>query len=390
VVFRPAQLFLFSLALLLGSCAAPPHKNVSGVPDWEEAEPGLASVVPPQSSLAPPASEAPAAVPSPGADLKATRTNVATKAVRPTASGGSHTGWIALESWCKSSGMASFSRLGASAAGSNSIWLALRNAHGMFTLRTGSLAAQWDGIEIRLGFAPQLINQVPFVHAVDLDKTIIPLLNGPDPAGVPGPIVLDPGHGGDDAGTTSFGSNSKEKHFTLDWAHRVQRLLEADGQKVLLTRTRDVSTALSDRVATATQLKASLFVSLHFNSAGSNPNEAGIETYCLTPPGQPSTITRNYTDDPSQSFPNNSFDIQNLQLAACIHRTLVQDTGRPDRGLRRARFLSVLRGQQCPAVLVEGGYLSNPEEARRIEDPEYRQLLACAVARAIESWIHLK
>jgi N-acetylmuramoyl-L-alanine amidase len=50
--------------------------------------------------------------------------------------------------------------------------------------------------------------------------------------------------------------------------------------------------------------------------------------------------------------------------------------------VRRARFLGVLRGQHCPAVLVEGGYLSNPQEARRIADPAYRQKLAEAVAQA--------
>ena len=66
-----------------------------------------------------------------------------------------------------------------------------------------------------------------------------------------------------------------------------------------------------------------------------------------------------------------------------MHRALLQVNGRHDRGVRRARFLGVLRGQRCPAVLVEGGYLSNPQEARRIADPAYRQKLAEAVAQAL-------
>jgi N-acetylmuramoyl-L-alanine amidase len=55
----------------------------------------------------------------------------------------------------------------------------------------------------------------------------------------------------------------------------------------------------------------------------------------------------------------------------------------PDHGLRRARFMVVLRGQRRPAVLIEGGYLSNPREARRIADPAYRQKLAEAVAEVL-------
>jgi hypothetical protein len=97
----------------------------------------------------------------------------------------------------------------------------------------------------------------------------------------------------------------------------------------------------------------------------------------------PSSVTRNYGDDPTLVFPNNVYDAQNLQLAIRVHRALLNANGSRDRGVRRARFLSVLRGQQRPAILVEGGYLSNPAEARQIHDPAYRQKLAEAVAGAL-------
>ena len=126
-----------------------------------------------------------------------------------------------------------------------------------------------------------------------------------------------------------------------------------------------------------------MFLSLHFNSSAPNDQQAGLETYCLTPTGMPSTVTRGYDDDPALAFPNNAFDAQNLQLALRVHRALLQVNGRLDRGVRRARYLGVLRGQNRPAILVEGGYLSNPHEARRIADPAYRQKLAEAVARAL-------
>jgi N-acetylmuramoyl-L-alanine amidase len=97
----------------------------------------------------------------------------------------------------------------------------------------------------------------------------------------------------------------------------------------------------------------------------------------------PSTITRGYHDDLALAFPNNAFDAENLRVALQVHRALLQVNGRHDRGVRRARYLSVLRGQNRPAILIEGGYLSNPLEARRIADPAYRQKLAEAVAGAL-------
>jgi N-acetylmuramoyl-L-alanine amidase len=122
---------------------------------------------------------------------------------------------------------------------------------------------------------------------------------------------------------------------------------------------------------------------LHFNSAAPDQRQAGLETYCLTPQGMTSTVTRGFEDDPALSFPNNAFDEQNLQLALLAHRALLQVNGRLDRGVRRARYLGVLRWQNRPAILLEGGYLSNPREARWIATPLYRQRLAEAVAQAL-------
>src|SRR5207248_499777 len=122
---------------------------------------------------------------------------------------------------------------------------------------------------------------------------------------------------------------------------------------------------------------------LHFNSAAPNEEQAGLETYCLTPSGMPSSLTRGFEDNAALAFPNNSFDAQNLQLACAVHRALLQVNGNRDRGVRRARFPGVLRGQQRPAILVEGGYLSNRHEAGLIGEPGYRQKLAEAVAAAL-------
>ena len=97
-----------------------------------------------------------------------------------------------------------------------------------------------------------------------------------------------------------------------------------------------------------------------------------------------SGVTRGYQDDPALVFPNNAFDAENLLVASWVHRSLLQVNGRHDRGVRRARYLGVLRGQKRPAILIEGGYLSNPLEARRIADPAYRQRMAEVVAKALQ------
>src|SRR6185369_12046675 len=118
-------------------------------------------------------------------------------------------------------------------------------------------------------------------------------------------IVLDPGHGGADSGTRSA-QNRLEKNYTLDWAIRTERLLTNAGCRVFLTRRNDVDTSLAERVMLADRVHADLFISLHFNSTFPQTQASGIETYCLTPTGMPSTLVRGYTDDERALFPNNA------------------------------------------------------------------------------------
>jgi N-acetylmuramoyl-L-alanine amidase len=152
---------------------------------------------------------------------------------------------------------------------------------------------------------------------------------------------------------------------------------------VFLTRTNDTDVSLADRVAFASRHHADLFISLHFNSAAPNTSQNGLETYCLTPTGMPSTLKRGYSDLWTDHYPNNNYDVGNLELALRLQSSLLRATGEEDRGIRRARFMSVLQGQQCPAVLIEGGFLSNPAEAKKIENPAFRQKLAEGVAEAL-------
>jgi N-acetylmuramoyl-L-alanine amidase len=259
-----------------------------------------------------------------------------------------------------------------------------RSTNGLLIIRAGSQTGYWNGVEFRLSFAPQLLNGEPYLDALDLQKTLHPLLAaGSSPVWLTNRvIVIDPGHGGSDVGTRSVRDGHYEKEFTLDWALRLAQLLEMNGWRVFLTRTNDVDMPISNRVSFAESHKPALFLSLHFNSAGPNQAECGLETYCLTPAGLPSNLTREFADDLSMTFPNNAFDEQNLQLALLVHRALLGVNGNRDRGVRRARFPGVLRGQRRPAVLIEGGYLSNQREAGLIAESSYRQRLAAALAQA--------
>jgi len=257
---------------------------------------------------------------------------------------------------------------------------------GALTVSIGSQSADWDGLELRLGFAPMMVDGQVFVHALDLRKNFEPLLRGAaTPTNTNRVIMIDPGHGGSNTGTRSAVDGRFEKQFTLDWAQQLESLLATNGWRVFLTRTNDADVSLDDRVAVADAHHADLFLSLHFNSPGrGGSDQAGLETYCLTPQHMASSLTRGYEDDPRQWFPNNAFDEPNIQLAVRLHGALLKVNGNADRGVRRARFLKVLQGQNRPAVLIEGGYLSNPREARRIGDAAYREKLAEAVAKALE------
>jgi N-acetylmuramoyl-L-alanine amidase len=290
--------------------------------------------------------------------------------------------WTSLGNWAAKQKIGKPHRI----ANSPLTTYAIGSSNGVMVLGIGSLGATWNGIEINLGFAPEFIDGEVFLHGLDLQKNLEPLLCAP-PISFPPTnrvIVIDPGHGGDNHGTSSVLDKRLEKEFTLDWAKRLKPLLETNGWTVFLTRTNDSYVTNANRVVFATAHHADLFISLHFNSSAPDQKAAGLETYCFTPTGIPSTVTRGYSDPWSDKLSSNDFDAQNLQLAVKLQGALVHAIGMEDRGVRHVRYIEVLRGQKCPAVLIEGGYLSNPAEAKLIESGDHRQKLAEAVAAALK------
>lgn len=289
--------------------------------------------------------------------------------------------WTSLDHWAAENKLPAPHRSANSPVASYTI----TSPKGTMTLEIGSHEAFWGGIEIYLGFPPEIIDDQIFIHRLDLQKNLEPLLLGqPLTFGTNRVLVLDPGHGGSNTGTHNLTDGRFEKEFTLDWAFRIQSLLATNGWTVWLTRTNDMDVSLSNRVAFATSHHADAFISLHFNSAAPNTEQNGIETYCLTPTGMPSTLTRGYSDLWTDNYPNNACDAGNLQLAVRLQTALLHGTNESGRGIRRARFMTVLQGQKCPAVLIEGGFLSNTVEANKIESAGFRQKLAEAVADALK------
>jgi N-acetylmuramoyl-L-alanine amidase len=257
-----------------------------------------------------------------------------------------------------------------------------------YQINCSQLVAEHDRREITLNgvqhwlSAPVLAARGQlWITSLDVLKTIDPVLRqGRSLTARPVRlVVLDPGHGGSDTGAR--GRQSREKTLTLDVAQRVERYLEAAGLNTVLTRTTDRTLSLDDRVAFATRQRADLFVSIHFNSGGS---AEGIETYCVPPAGAVSTSNpfRRFFGHPDPPCANNRYDEKNVWLAHGVQRLAARATGASDRGVRRARFV-VIRDAPCPAILVEGGFLSNRVEEQRIGTTEYREKLAKAIADGI-------
>ena len=223
----------------------------------------------------------------------------------------------------------------------------------------------------------------PIVSRMDLTKVIEPVLRPSRirNAAVIDSVVLDPGHGGYDNGATSFWGN--EKTYALDVARRAKTLLEMQGLTVYMTRTTDEFIPLEDRVRFANMHPTALFIAIHFNSGGSDAN--GIETYTLAPRGVPSMAADGPMLSDLRPCAGNGCDAENMALACATHASLISHARLYDRGIKRARFV-VIRDITIPGVLVEGGFLSNPEDARKIASTAYRQQMASCIANAIQNY----
>lgn len=219
----------------------------------------------------------------------------------------------------------------------------------------------------------------------DAEVILGPLLQPPPSGPAWRLLAIDAGHGGRDRGTENREHGWQEKVVVLDLAQRLARQLGARGRRVMLTRTDDTFIPLDERPARAHAAGADLFVSLHVNAGP--PLVTGVETFVLPPVGQPATARAEVLQDDHVVLPGNAQDADNSRLGYLLQDRLRRSVATPDRGLRRARF-AVLRPLRCPGALIEAGFLSNPEEGRRLASPDYREHLAARLADALVLFRH--
>ena len=189
-------------------------------------------------------------------------------------------------------------------------------------------------------------------------------------------VYLDAGHGGYDPGASYFGIS--EKSLTLAIQSRVKAKLESEGYQVVTTRTSDTYVDLTDRSRAANASESDIFVSIHINASGSSAAQ-GIETYYYQPYAEyPSRINATYHANPTRLSMSDT-------LANAIQSSLINATGAQNQGVKRQTF-AVLRETTAPAVLLELGFLSNPQEAARLNTSAYQETLANAIVAGIKRY----
>ncbi|MEC0207207.1 N-acetylmuramoyl-L-alanine amidase [Paenibacillus lautus] len=226
-----------------------------------------------------------------------------------------------------------------------------------------------DPAQVRIVIELNNISTVEYTPQFIQDKLILDLnISGEISSTEPVPpvsgkkiVIIDPGHGGKDPGTTSF-SNKHEKDFTLALSLKVQALLLKEPEiEVVMTREADVYPTRTERVQLANKLKADVFVSIHGNSVAASPQTTGTETFY-------------YQRSSSKN------------LADVIHKHLIEAIGLKDRGVKNGS-LQVIRETTMPAVLLEIGFLSNPEEEVALFSDSFQDKAAQAIVDGIKEYV---
>lgn len=192
-------------------------------------------------------------------------------------------------------------------------------------------------------------------------------------------IFLDPGHGGRDSGAYYYGI--AEKDLNLQVSRKLRKRLEELGYTVLTSRDSDVDVDfVTERSRMVNKTNADFFISIHFNATGNDTTlNLGIQTYSYKEEaGYPSKINQYWHNNPDRMS-------ESSRLAADLHSSLLTETGARDAGLLQATF-AVLRETAKPAVLLELGYMDNPEENQRIRSDQYQDKLVEGIIKGIQKY----
>jgi len=267
--------------------------------------------------------------------------------------------------------------------------ITMENAKVKMEVRPKTQRCRMNGVLFILSEPVVAYNGRYLLSRTDLVKLVDPVLR---PTYIRGArpfktVVIDAGHGGKDPG--SLGPYENEKVYTLKVAQLVRDMLQQRGYQVVMTRNSDVFISLANRVRIANKYPGAIFLSIHFNAGNSLAN--GIETFTISPVGVPH-MGRGIRPRDYEMVPGNTMDSASIALATAVHsRSLLYLNNKSygnnfrieDRGIKRARY-NVLTGIRIPAILLEGGFLTNRTEASKVNSSAYQKTLASAIVRAVD------
>ena len=192
-----------------------------------------------------------------------------------------------------------------------------------------------------------------FLHQALLTLAVATITAASASAKIFNTVVIDAGHGGRDLGGVT--NKVYEKWLALDTAMRVEKGLRKKGFKTVMTRRSDVFISLGKRSQIANRYPNSVFVSIHYNFTWKK-SVNGLETFYCSQKSRP--------------------------LAQAVHQGMLDKVRTNDRGVKYARY-SVIRRTNTPAILVEGGFVSNSAERGRTKKGNYREALAQGIVKGI-------
>ncbi|MES2595629.1 MAG: N-acetylmuramoyl-L-alanine amidase [Verrucomicrobiota bacterium] len=215
-----------------------------------------------------------------------------------------------------------------------------------------------------LAWQALLIEALPVVYLPSWDADAAPL------------VVVDAGHGGHDGGAVANGVI--EKDLSLNLARQVKAHLEKAGVRVRMTREKDRFLELDERCQVATETKADAFVSVHLNTSPAKEIQ-GIETYYATA----STLMARAVKSAAGAA---SDRLSGEALARTIQRHASTGTKAEDRGIKDSQLIVVMR-TPCPAALVECGFLTHPEEVKKLQQKAYQERLTRGIADGVTEFL---
>ena len=212
-------------------------------------------------------------------------------------------------------------------------------------------------------------------------------------------IIIDPGHGGKDPGAVGY-RGTKEKDIVLDVSKRLARKIKRNSKtKVILTREEDIFLRLQDRTKFANANEGDLFISIHTNAA-EDRRASGFETFLIGPNKNEAAVRvaarenaalelegfsgKKLTNEDliKATIAQSAFAAKSEEFASLVQNEIKKRVQSKDRGVKQAGFY-VLMGASMPNVLIELGFISNPNEEKKLNSSSYRDMLATSIYYAV-------